>query len=238
MGRRGFPTPQNNWQRQYICLSCRSNPKKGKIMGWLYKSSLDGFKTPTEYLDHQFTFDRRERSFRVLRSALVQMRRYYAAVERVEKASGERSVSAVVCLVAYNQRDKEGYIFGYKDMDETMGPCEHDCPAFILDLLTPIDSKWANDWRQACRVRLAKVRPRAGQVLVLAEPLRFTDGAVLSRLHAVERRIRNRKRLAFRGDNGVFYHIRNLRDLHYTIEEPAEGRPHPAATAPAQSLLF
>jgi hypothetical protein len=32
-------------------------------MGWLYISSLDGFKTPTEYLDHQFTFDREERSY-------------------------------------------------------------------------------------------------------------------------------------------------------------------------------
>jgi hypothetical protein len=58
-------------------------------MGWLYKSSLDGFKTPTEYLDHLFTFDREERSYRVLRSSLVQMRRYYAAVERVEKVSGQ-----------------------------------------------------------------------------------------------------------------------------------------------------
>lgn len=77
-------------------------------MGWLYKSSLDGFKTPTEYLDSQFTFDREERSYRVINSSLVQMRRYYAAVERLENLSGERSVSAVVCLVNYNTRDKEG----------------------------------------------------------------------------------------------------------------------------------
>ena len=75
-------------------------------MGRLYMTSLHGFKTPTEYLDNQFTFDRKERSYRVLRSSLVQMRRYYAAVERVEKASGERRVIAVVCLVNYNTRER------------------------------------------------------------------------------------------------------------------------------------
>jgi uncharacterized protein DUF6927 len=207
-------------------------------MGWLYKSSLDGFKTPTEYLDHQFTFDREERSYRVLRSSLVQMRRYYAAVERVEKVSGQCSVSAVVCLVDYNTRDKEGYIFGYKDMDETMGPCDHDCPAAILDLLTPTDSEWANAWRQKCRARLVKARPRAGQTLILAEPLTFTDGAVHSRFQVVERITRNRKTTAFRGDNGVFYHIRSLRDREYTIEESSLQLRVPAVTTPAQSLLF
>jgi hypothetical protein len=207
-------------------------------MGWLYKSSLDGFKTPTEYLDHQFTFDREERSYRVLRSSLVQMRRYYDAVERVEKLSGERSVSAVVCLVNYNTREKEGYIFGYKDMDESMGPCDHDCPAAILDLLTPTDSEWANAWRQKCRARLAKARPRAGQTLVLAQPLTFTDGAIHARFLVVERTVRNRKRLAFRGDNGVFYHLRSLRDREYTLEgSPAEPRV-PAVTVPVQPLLF
>jgi hypothetical protein len=207
-------------------------------MGWLYMTSLNGFKTPTEYLDDQFTFDREERSYRVLRSSLVQMRRYYAAVERVEKVSGQRNVCAVVCLVNYNTRDKEGYVFGYKDMDETMGPCQHDCPAAILDLLTPIDSEWANAWRQKCRARLAKARPRAGQTLVLAHPLTFNDGATHSRFLVVERTVRNRKRLAFRGGNGVHYHLRSLRDREYTLEGGPEERSVKALTIPAQRLLF
>jgi hypothetical protein len=123
-------------------------------------------------------------------------------------------------------------------MDETMGPCDHDCPAAILDLLTPTDSEWANAWRQKCRARLAKPRPREGQTLVLAQPLSFTDGAVHSRFLVVERTVRNRKRLAFRGDNGVFYHLRSLRDREYTLEESPEERRVPAVTTPAQPLLF
>ncbi len=207
-------------------------------MGWLYMRSLGGFKTPSEYLDDQFTFDRAERSYRVLRSALVAMRRYYAAVERIEKPSGERSVFAIVCLVDYSPRNKDGHVFGYKDMAETVGLDEVDCPAAILDLLTPTDSKWAKEWRQNCRARLAKPKPKAGQTLVLATPLQFSDGETLSRFRVVERTRRNRKRIVFRGDNGGDYRIGNLRDLEYTLEEPEEKRPEPIAPAPVQASLF
>lgn len=43
--------------------------------------------------------------------------------------TGERSIVGIVCLVRYNPRDREGYIFGYKDMEESMGPCESECPS-------------------------------------------------------------------------------------------------------------
>ena len=114
-------------------------------MGWLYMQSLDGHCGPKQYLDAQFTYARPEVTSKVLRSALAGMRVYYAAVEHIRLDTGQRDVFAVVCLVRYNPRDKEGYIFGYKQMDETMGPCESDCPASILDLLTPIDAKCALD---------------------------------------------------------------------------------------------
>jgi hypothetical protein len=62
--------------------------------------------------------------------------------------------------------------------------------------------------------------------------------AVHSRFLVVERTVRNRKRLAFRGDNVVFYHLRSLRDREYTLEEsPTEPRV-PAVTVLAQPLLF
>ena len=36
-------------------------------------------------------------------------------------------------------------------MDETCGPYQYDCPESILKLLTPTESKWANEWRAKCR---------------------------------------------------------------------------------------
>ncbi len=89
-------------------------------MGWLYMQSLGGFSGPRQYLDDQFIYTRETEQATVLRSSLVKMRTYYAAVELL-RPDRDREVVALVCLVRYNPRDREGYIFGYKDLDETMG---------------------------------------------------------------------------------------------------------------------
>src|SRR3546814_16422316 len=68
-------------------------------------------------------------------------------------------------------------------MTETMGPCESDCPAAILDELTETDSTYASEWRSRCRANLfrrklerAKPVPKPGQTIVFDEPIRFNDG--------------------------------------------------------------
>lgn len=80
---------------------------------------------------------------------------FYAAVEQVHKETGERRVWAAVIKITYS-RDPDGYGFCYKDMDESMGPCYYDCPAKVLDLLTPTltEHKYARAWRAECRKRL------------------------------------------------------------------------------------
>jgi hypothetical protein len=88
---------------------------------------------------------------KVLRSELVGDRVYYAAVEQTISDTGAHEVFALICLVAYDPRDSEGYIFGYKDMTERMGPYESNCPVAILDLLTPTDRPYALQWRARCR---------------------------------------------------------------------------------------
>ncbi len=111
---------------------------------------------------------------------------------RAVLADGDRSVTAVVCLVRYTPNDREGYVFGYKDMDESMGPVESECPEVILDLLTPTDGAYALAWRARCRAnaerrrkRSAKPRPRPGQTIVFDQPLVARDGRRFDRLVAV-----------------------------------------------------
>lgn len=48
--------------------------------------------------------------------------------------------------------------WGYKDVDETMGPCKIDFPADWLDLLSPTDSQYALEWRKAVRERGEKLK--------------------------------------------------------------------------------
>jgi len=192
-------------------------------MGWLYMTSLKGHAGPRQYLDDQFTITRPEGSMRVLRSALVGMRVYYAAVEQCRPGL-PRQVFALVCLVRYNPRDREGYIFGYKDMDESMGPCEADCPAAILDLLTPTDRPHALDWRARCRsnieirrARAAKPAPRPGQTIVFDAPLRFSDGRSLDRFEVVANRRSHRTVLYRDPGSGGLYRVPNVKRLEYRL---------------------
>lgn len=179
-------------------------------MGWLYMKSLGGFKTPKEYLDNQFTFERNGGNITstVLKSAVKNMRTYYAAVEHV--IDGKRQVFAVVCLVRYNKRDKDGYIFGYKDMDETMGPCEAECPASILDLLTPTEAKYAIEWRAKCRAKLDRPKPKVGDTIVFDAPVKFTDGQLHSAFKLIPAWRKGGRSRLMAVNGGGLYRISNL----------------------------
>ena len=73
----------------------------------------------------------------------------YFAIERTEKATGDRIVFANVCLT---RMEKNGYLM-IKSMDESMGPGYYDCPKRILDMLTSPSNAWAENWRQKCAER-------------------------------------------------------------------------------------
>ena len=159
-------------------------------MGWLSMRDTGRFGTPRAYLDDQFTYVRDDHRLMVLKSSMVG-NTYYAAAERHE-GDDKREVFAVVCLTFSRPAARDGYTFGYKDMTEHMGPCESDCPVSILDLLTEIDSKWANDWRDRCRANIEKRRlvgakptPRPGQTIVFEEPLTFRDGVTRTRFEVI-----------------------------------------------------
>jgi hypothetical protein len=190
-------------------------------MGWLFMTSLGRFRGPRAYLDDGFTYERETVRSTVLRSALVGMRTYYAAVELL-RPDKPCEVFAVVCLVRFNPRDAEGYVFGYKDMTEHMGQCEAECPAAILDLLTPTDAKFANAWRERCRAAIAararRPRLRNGWTIVFDEPIAFTDGSAHARLEVVIAPGRPRA-LRFRPlGGGGLYRIGNLHRHRYAVE--------------------
>jgi hypothetical protein len=190
--------------------------------------SLKGFSGPRQYLDAQFTYTRPELTSKVLRSALVGMRVYYAAIEHGRREKNERTVFAAVCLVNYNPRDREGYIFGYKDMDETVGPNEADCPEAILDLLTATEYPYAQAWRARCRENAAarrtlssKPSPRAGQTIVFDQPLSFSNGRTFDRFEVVANPRSHRTVLFRAADVGGLYRITNVKKHSYRLIDSA-----------------
>lgn len=106
---------------------------------------------------------------------------------------GRREVRAIVCELMYRPNDHCN--FGYKDVDEEMGPIHANCPERILRLLTPTENENARQWRQECweNLRVRRTRPvlRKGMVIRFAEPIQFTTG------RQSEFRVVNPRRLVF-----------------------------------------
>ena len=164
-------------------------------MGWLSMplSSMHPHSTPKAYLDAQLTYERvidepaeaegeggplpSRKGLRVIASSCLRNKVYYAAVAPTTDGV-DGPVFAVVCLVRWNPRAKDGYVFAYKDMDETAGPNEAECPERILALLSPTQNHSALQWRRRCIRNLA--RPTAkledGMRIRFASPIKFTDG--------------------------------------------------------------
>ena len=119
-------------------------------MGWTsyHASFYKGNKVDRKMeMDNMFNWEDDARKVEVLKSSMVGGT-YYAAVKSHNKTNGYEYVGAVVCLTSIDNKDY--FNFAYKDMDETMGPYNYDCPKGILDLLTPTENECANNWRKQC----------------------------------------------------------------------------------------
>ena len=164
-------------------------------MGWLYRH--DPIDNPVAYLTDQYTHDGEHRTYRVLAAARV-TNTVYMAVKITEKTTGKSYVLAAVIMIS-NTR-KHG--FGYKDMDETVGPCESACPDRIMRLLSPIEDipnpSYAVDWRArvvahkktVAELRTKRASLRPGSIVTLEREVSFRDGttAATFRMRFVRRK--------------------------------------------------
>ena len=93
----------------------------------------------------------------------------------------------VIILHRYN----DYFNFGYKEVDEGMGPCECECPKKILDLLSPSEElytgsslEYSKRWRKYCRENLEKKKtlPKlsTGARYEMITSMRFTNGTILN----------------------------------------------------------
>lgn len=157
-------------------------------MGWLVSDRPLTHETPAEYLTREYTFENAAGRTEALAAAQVGGA-VYLAVRRTEnqgERAGQSYVFCAVVLVFNNARDG----FGRKAMDEGSGPCQVDCPAHIMRLLSPVDQipkpGSAADWRARVAAKAVQRREvaaaartlRPGQRIKLTRPLTFNKGAV------------------------------------------------------------
>lgn len=187
-------------------------------MGWLFTNDYQGGGVRA-YLDRQFTHKDDAHAHEIVKSSLIAMSRYFAAMRTTSKSTGESHVWALVALVKYNPKAADGMTLGWKAMDETMGPHVENCPLGILNLLTdPPHNENAAAWRARCRAYHANKppRPRPGDVLVFSEPIEFSDGSRETRFKAYRQGHRTIRFLGL--TTGGHYRIPALDKRSYVIE--------------------
>lgn len=206
-------------------------------MGWLSmtRAGMGLAATPNAYLDAQFTYERAQedgsvKALRVLKSTCGGGLYHAAAQPYVRDATGEtpQAVFAIMCLVRWTPRANDGYVFAYKDMDESCGPSEARCPASILALLGPAHNEYAANWRRRCLARLRmRDRPIAdGMKIRFAVPMRFSDGHEGDSF-SIEKR---GNAIVLIGPQGRRYHANNIREAAWSAIP--ETRVHSPRFAP------
>lgn len=175
-----------------------------------------GYAAANDFLVREVSQDASKgTSFEVLKSSFVGST-WYAAV----KVQTPPQPAYVIALIFKTCR--RGGEFIYKDMEESMGPCEVDCPASIMKLLTPIEelerlgvsTSYAAEWRanvkaaaeKRAMARKSKSEFIDGQVVRFPNPLSFNKGKTMVDVATVRHFTRrNRRKLGFIAhENGDF----------------------------------
>ena len=146
-------------------------------MGWLYpyhtKTRADlvkglraEYNTPTH---------------KILRSQCAG-NRFWALCEGT-RSDGQVIRYILLCLLQGPERNDPGGSWGYKDMDESVGPYYYDCPLSYLDLATEPLNETAAVWRAKVRMyweqRKQLSKPCAGMIVTVGG----TEYRLIRRLH-------------------------------------------------------
>jgi hypothetical protein len=132
--------------------------------------------------------------------------------------------------VFLTRKARDAYDFGYKPLDECMGPVEASCPRRLIAAASPlrnpdpaVEGNYAARWRQKClgginakATRKAELVP--GATVHLSRALDFTDGYSGDRFVVEIVKRRGRNHTYFRAPNGGLYRIRNIDGIGYRVE--------------------
>ena len=102
-----------------------------------------------------------------------------------------------------------------------MGPCEHECPISILNLLSPRDDEWALAWRADCRnnaVQKAADRKNPNSLQNLPLGVKITTQKRGIPLELEKAIIRGRKRPVWVDwSTRTYYRTEQVQRARYTI---------------------
>jgi hypothetical protein len=165
----------------------------------------------------------------------------YLLVRRIPKGAWEPSTVYVNdddgsfrwIAVFLTRKARDAYDFGYKDIEEGMGPVQTRCPRRLISAASPlrhsdpaIDRNYAAQWRQKCLNHHAAVSKRKAELVPGASIrlpciLDFADGYKGDHFVVEVVKRRGRNHTYFRAPNGRLYRITNLDRIGYRVEAAA-----------------
>jgi hypothetical protein len=127
-------------------------------MGWLF---LPECTTRAELVAHLRRPERFGENLELARACVVGSHHWYLVRHR------ESGMHWIGLDLLSSARRRMGW--GYKDLDETVGPCAVDCPISYLDAPHAKLEGWAAQWRERVRAYHAtkKARPKPAPGLVV-----------------------------------------------------------------------
>ena len=129
-------------------------------MGWLYSPEWPTKAAMIKHLTDPATFSGKATTI----AKAVRGNTLWTVIEyTADGASYPKGTRAILCFLLGGDT-KRGLGWGYKDMDESMGPADHSCPLKFLDMV-PDPGGYATEWRKEVRARAAvKAAVKAAKV--------------------------------------------------------------------------
>jgi hypothetical protein len=208
-------------------------------MGWTFMPSRG--RDAVEIIRGQLEWENDIFTDKVIDHAVVGTT-LYLLVCRTPKAAWEPSTTYVNgadgsfrwIAVVLTSKARNAYDFGYKDLEESMGPVEARCPRRLIAAASPlrhpdpaVEGNYAARWRQKCLDQVAaKARRKAelvhGATIRVSSVLDFTDGHKDDRFVVEIVKRRGRNHTYFKASNGSLYRIRDLDRIGYRVEATAD----------------
>ena len=177
-------------------------------MGWLFYTDrrVQTYADEKAEITRLCTFETETRRTTLLKASKVGSTWYAAAkVESLDAARLEDRTYATdedgtfTFGAVFLTRTDDG-CWGYKDMEESAGPCESRAPLSILNLLSELKDpeSYAHAWRQRCRDWAAIPDYAEGDKIKLVAPVTLSDGSTCQIVTATHYKRGRQKRRCYR----------------------------------------
>lgn len=162
-------------------------------MGWLYSRSWN-----RQSLVHHLVTEEQTETRKTLAHSLRGNHLWIA--QEYQRPEGEKVRFIALFLLRGGGRDG----WGYKGIQESMGPCEVDCPLSFFKLVPEPDGEYAAAWRERVKAYHATMRETNARIRAVrvGDELHLPDGCTprVLKITAVK---------PYKGEaNGVVYRIR------------------------------